>query len=138
MWTVSKGPDNQQLFAKPFDVVVQIIDCIDTVIVSDGGKESLSLLDASDGKLLKMVDKKGKDSHGMTVDHFGNILVCNRSTSEVHMYSSDFTKSAILLTKNDLHNKPIELAYNWSTCTLYVGYQNNKEIDRFKISLADE
>ena len=138
VWSVSKGPDNQQLFAKPFEVVVQIIDGIDTVIVSDGGKESLTLLDASDGKLLKMVDKKGKDSHGMTVDSFGNILVCNRSTAEVHMYSSDFTKSATLLTKNDLYEKPIELAYNWSTCTLYVGYQNNKEIDRFKISLADE
>ena len=118
--------------------MVQIIDGIDTVIVSDGGKESLTLLDASDGKLLKMVDKKGKDSHGITVDSFGNILVCNRSTSEVHMYSSDFTKSAILLSKNDLREKPISLAYNWSTCTLYVGYQNNKEIDRFKISLADE
>ena len=138
VWSVSEGPGNQQLFVKPFDVVVQIIDGIETVIVSDGGKESLTLLDASDGKLLKMVDKKGKDSHGMTVDNFGNILVCNRSTAEVHMYLSDFTKSAILLTKNDLHEKLIKLAYNWSTCTLYLGYQNNIEIDRFKISLADE
>ena len=135
VWSVSKGPDGQQLFAKPYDVVVQTIDGKDTVIVSDWGRESLTLLGASNGELLKVVDTKGKDPHGMTVDKFGNILVCYRMSSKVRVYSSDFTKIVILLTKNDIHTKPSDLAYNRSTCTLFVGY-NNKEIDRFKISLA--
>ena len=138
VWSVSKGPDTQQLFANPYDVVVQTIDGKDTVIVSDWGRESLTLLDASNGKLLKVVDMKGKDPHGMAVDKFGNIFVCNYSASQVHVYSSDFTKSAILLTKNDIHENPSNLAYNRSTCTLFVGYSDNKEIDRFKISLADK
>ena len=138
VWSVSKGPDSQQLFAKPYDVVVQTIDGKDTVIVSDYSRESLTLLDASNGELLKVVDTKGKGSHGMTVDKFGNILVCYKLASEVHVYSSDFTKSAILLTKNDIHKKPIILAYNRSTCTLFVGYDENKEVGRFKISLADK
>ena len=138
IWSVSKDPDSQQLFAKPNDVVVQTIDGKDTVIVSDWGRESLTLLNASNGELMKVVDMKGKLPHGMTVDKFGNILVCNRKSSEVHVYSSDFTKSAILLTKNDIHEKPINLAYNRSTCTLFVGYYGNKEIDRFKITLADK
>ena len=138
VWSVSKGPDGQQLFAKPYDVIVQTIDGKDTVIVSDWGRKSRTLLDASNGELLKVVDMKGKDPHGMTVEKFGNTFVCNRMSSEVHVYSSDFTKSAILLTKNDIHEKPINLAYNRSTCTLFVGYGGNKEIDRFKITLADK
>ena len=136
VWSVSKGPDGQQLFSKPYDVVVQKIDGKDTVIVSDWGRQSLTLLDASNGELLKVVDMKGKNPHGMTVDNLGNNLVCNRKSSEVHVYASDVTKSAILLTKNDIQEYPITLAYNWSTCTLFVGYSDNKEIDRFKISLA--
>ena len=99
VWSVSKGPDGQQLFAKPYDVVVQTVDGKDTVIVSDWGRESLTFLDASNGELLKVVDTKGKDPHGMTVDKFGNILVCNRKSSKVHVYSSDFTKSAIFFKK---------------------------------------
>ena len=138
VWSVSKDPDSQQLFAKPRDVVVQTIDGKDTVIVSDWSRKSLTLLDASNGELLKVVDTKGKGPHGMTVDKFGNILVCYYLASEVHVYSSDFTKSAILLTKNDIHSKPSDLAYNRSTCTLFVGYGENKGIDRFKISLADK
>ena len=138
VWSVSKGPDGQQLFAYPYGVVVQTIDGKDTVIVSDWGRESLTLLNASNGELLKVVDTKGKDPHGMTVDKFGNILVCYYKALEVHVYSSDFAKSAILLTKNDIHKNPTNLAYNRSTCTLFVGYGGNKEIDRFKISLADK
>ena len=138
VWSVSKGPDGQQLFTKPYDVVVQTIDGKDTVIVSDWRRKSLTLLDASNGELLKVVDTKGKGPHGMTVDKFGNILVCYYKASEVHVYSSDFTKSAILLTKKDIHENPSSLAYNRSTCTLFVGYDGNKEIDRFKISLADK
>ena len=137
LWSVSKGPDSQQLFAKPYDVVVQTINGKDTVIVSDRGRGSLTLLDASNGKLLKVFDMKGKGPHGMTVDKFGNILVCYNSASEVHVYSSDFTKLAILLTKKGIHENPSDLAYNRSTCTLFVGY-DTKEIDRFKISLADK
>ena len=135
VWSVSKGPDSQQLFAKPYDVIVQTIDGKDTVIVSDWSRGSLTLLDASNGELLKVVDTKGKDPHGITVDKFGNILVCYCSASEVHVYSSDFTKSAILLTKNDIHENPYNVAYNGSTCTLFVGYSRNKPVDRFKISL---
>ena len=138
VWSVSKGPDSQQLFDKPRDVVVQMIDGKDTVIVSDWRRGSLTLLDASNGELLKVVDAKGKNPHGMTVDKFGNIFVCNYSASQVHVYSNDFTKSAILLTNNDIHTNPTNLAYNRSTSTLFVGYENNKGIDRFKISLADK
>ena len=135
VWSVSKGPDGQQLFASPYDVVVQTIDGKDTVIVSDWDRESLTLLDASNGELLKVVDTKGKGPCGMTVNKFGNILVCYFKASKVHVYSSDFTKSAILLTKKDIHEKPYNLAYNRSTCTLFVGYSRNKQVDRFKISL---
>ena len=138
VWSVTKGPDGQQLFAKPYDVVVQTIDGKDTVIVSDWGRRSLTLLDASNGELLKVIDTKGKGPHGMSVDKFGNILVCYCLASEVHVYSSDFTKSTILLTKNDIRENPYNLAYDWSTCTLFVGYYDNKEVDRFNISLADK
>ena len=78
LWSVEKGPDNQMLFAKPFDVVISKTKDVDTVVVSDWRKKSLTILDASNGTLLKIIDVKGKDPHGLTVDGNGNIYMCSK------------------------------------------------------------
>ena len=52
LWSVEKGPDNQMLFAKPFDVVINKTKDVDTVVVSDWSEASLTILDASNGTLL--------------------------------------------------------------------------------------
>ena len=59
VWSVSKGPDNQELFDAPRYIVTSKINDTETVIVSDWKKETLTLLNANNGSLLKIVDMLG-------------------------------------------------------------------------------
>ena len=122
VWSVTKRPDNQQLFAEPFYIVTSKINDTETVIVSDDVKETLTLLNANNGSLLKIIDMKRKIPLGITVDKNGNIFVACGSTSEICVWSNDFTKSSPLISRKDLEREPDCIAYSRSTDTLYIGY----------------
>ena len=80
--SVTKGPDNQQLFVIPKYIVTSKINDTETVIVLDRAMETLTLLNANNGSLLKSVDMKGKCPRGITVDNDGNIFVACYTTDE--------------------------------------------------------
>ena len=138
LWSVSKGPDNQQLFEKPYAVVINKMNDTDTVIVSDWGKELLTILSTSNGTLLKTIDMKGKSPHGLTVDNNGNIILCCKKTREILVWSNDFTNSRILLAGQELRPDPSDIVYSCRSGELFVAYQNNNEIDRFQLSVAEK
>ena len=139
VWSVTKGPDNQQLFDTPLYIVTSKINDTETVIVSDCDKETLTLLNANNGSLLKIVDMKGKDPRGITVDNNGNIFVACYKTREICVWSNDFTQSRTLISGNDLEREPREIAYSRSTDTLYIGYYGVCDyIERFQLSMADQ
>ena len=137
VWSVSKGPDNQQLFDTPFYIVTSKINATETVIVSDKWKETLTLLNANNGSLLKIVDMNGKGPCGITVDNDGNIFVacCSFLTREICVWSNDFTKSRTLISRKDLEREPDCIAYSRSTDTLYISYNRACDyIERFQLS----
>ena len=139
IWSVSRGPDNQQLFDTPFYIVTSKITDTETVIVSDWKKETLTLLNANNGSLLKIVDMKGKYPRGITVDNGGNIFVACSRTREICVWSNDFTKSRTLISRKDLEGTPNCIAYSSSTDTLYIGYGDVCDyIERFQLSMADQ
>ena len=139
VWSVSKGPDNQQLFDRPLFIVTSKINATDTVIVSDYVKETLTLLNANNGSLLKIIDMKGKGPRGITVDNNGNIFVACYNTKEICVWSNDFTKSRTLISRKDLEREPRDIAYSRSTDTLYIGYIGVCDyIERFQLSIADQ
>ena len=139
VWSVTKGPDNQQLFDAPWYIVTSKINDTETVIVSDCVKETLTLLNANNGSLLKVVDMKGKCPRGITVDNNGNIFVACYKTREICVWSNDFTQSRTLISGKDLERDPREIAYSRSTDTLYIGYNTYCDyIERFQLSLADQ
>ena len=139
VWSVTKGPDNQQFFVVPLYTVTSKINDTETVIVSDCWKETLTLLNANNGSLLKIVDMKGKWPLGITVDNDGNIFVACDTTSEICVWSNDFTKSRTLISGKDLEMTPGCIAYSSSTDTLYIGYHTYCDyIERFQLSLADQ
>ena len=138
VWSVSKGPDNQQLFDTPLFIVTSKINDTETVIVSDRWKETLTLLNANNGSLLKIVDMKRKGLYRMTVDNNGNIFVACGTTSEICVWSNDFTKSRTLISEEDLKMAPRCIAYSRSTDTLYISYHGECDyIERFQLSMAD-
>ena len=139
VWSVTKGPDNQQLFDVPRYIVTSKINDTETVIVSDYVKETLTLLNANNGSLLKIVDMKGKWPRGITVDNDGNIFVACYKTREIYVWSNDFTKSRTLISQKDLDIAPDCIAYSSSTDTLYISYNGPYDyIERFQPSIADQ
>ena len=139
VWSVTKGPDNQQLFVTPHYIVTSKINTTETVIVSDRWKETLTLLNANNGSLLKIVDMKGKDPRGITVDDDCNIFVACGTTSEICVWSSDFTKSRTLISEKDLDIDPDGIAYSSSTDTLYISHNGCYDyIERFQLSIVDQ
>ena len=139
VWSVTKGPDNQQLFVTPLYIVTSKINTTETVIVSDYMKETLTLLNANNGSLLKIVDMEGKDPRGITVDNAGNIFVACYTASEICVWSNDFTKSRTLISPKDLGRRPDCIEYRRSTDTLYIRYFGACDyIERFQLSMADQ
>ena len=139
VWSVSKGPDNQELFVTPYYIVTSKINDTEAVIVSDWWKDTLTLLNANNGSLLKIVDMEGKYPRGITVDNGGNIFVACGRTREICVWSNDFAKSRTLISGKDLEMTPGCIAYSSSTDTLYIGYNTYCDyIERFQLSLADQ
>ena len=139
VWSVTKGPDNQELFDAPDFIVTSNINDTETVIVSDCWNETLTLLNANNGSLLKIVDMEGKSPRGITVDNNGNIFVACGTTSEIRVWSNDFTKSRTLISGKDLERDPRDIAYSRSTDTLYIGFYGLcNYIKRFQLSMADQ
>ena len=139
VWSVTKGPDNQELFDAPYYIVTSKINDTEAVIVSDCKKDTLTLLNANNGSLLKIVDMKGKSPRGITVDNNGNIFVACGKTSGICVWSNDFTKSRTLISRKDLERDPACIAYSRSTDTLYIGYSGVCDYtERFQLSMADQ
>ena len=139
VWSVTKGPDNQQLFDAPYYIVTSKINTTETVIVSDYRKETLTLLNANNGSLLKIVDMKGKRPLGITVDNDGNIFAACGTTSEICVWSNDFTKSRTLISQNVLDLAPRCIVYSSSTNTLYISYGGCYDyIEIFQTSIVDQ
>ena len=139
VWSVSKGPDNQQLFVRPLYTVTSKINDTETVIVSDYRKDTLTLLNANNGSLLKIVDMEGKDPRGITVDNDGNIFVACGRTREICVWSNDFTKSRTLISRKDLERELHCIAYSRSTDTLCISYNRACDYtERFQLSMADQ
>ena len=139
VWSVTNGPDNQQLFDRPYFIVTSKINDTETVIVSDCRKEALTLLNANNGSLLKIIGMKGKIPLGITVDNDGNIFVACGKTNGICVWSNDFTKSRTLISGKDWEREPDYIACSRSTDTLYISYYGVCDyIGRFQLSMADQ
>ena len=139
IWSVTKGLDDEQLFVTPCFIVTSKINDTETVIVSDCRKETLTLLNANNGSLLKIVNMKGKCPYGITVDNNGNIFVACGIRSEICVWSNDFTKSRTLISKKDLDLAPCYIAYSSSTDTLYISHGDYYDyIEIFQPSIVDQ
>ena len=102
LWTVSKGADGKAMFMQPFEVEIGTINDSAAVVLSDWGRRVLVALDARNGVLLKTVDLRNGNPHGLAVDEHGNVFVCCRSTDELRLFTRDLCKSRVLLSRADI------------------------------------
>ena len=132
-WSVSVDHKGQQLFSKPYSVTISTCNDKSTAVVSDWGKETLTLIDPNDGHLIKTIDVKGKDPHGLTCDNDGNVYVCYLRTKEICVFSPDFEKSRILSSSSDLRDYPTDVVYSSTSDVLYIAYHTNDTMDCFEL-----
>ena len=136
IWSVSNDQNGQTLFKKPRSVISYEINGQTMVVVTDWGKDTLTVLDAETGKIIKIIDVEERAPHGVTADKDGNIYVCYFHTKEICVWSKDFEESRILLSGNVLSSGPRDILYNEKTDELYVSYRITDQADRFQLSLS--
>ena len=89
LWSTSTDDNGQKLFKTPYSVATDLYKDRQVVLVTDWGKETLTVLDAKNGGFIKAVDMKGMALHGITTDADGNIYLCQSKTSNIAVYSAD-------------------------------------------------
>lgn len=134
LWSMSRDCNGQKLFYYPQFVTTNIINNKLTVIVTDWGKETITLLDAINEDAIKIIDVKGKDPHGLTVDNNGNVYVCCRRSGEICVWSGDFTQSRVLLSGSHLQPNLVDIVYRGKTDELFISYLGKNTVDRFQLS----
>ena len=138
VWSVSKTSDGEELIGNPYAVQITTFNGTNAAVVTDCKKYTLTLLDANNGSVLKIIDVKDKSPHGLTVDDNGNVFVCYMITREIVVWSSDFADSRVLLECQPIQSRPRQVLYNGSIGELYVACYKNDEIVRFQLSVANE
>lgn len=133
MWYISMDTEGKALFENPFAVACHTIANRSTIIVTDWGKNSLTLLDASNGHLIRTVVVKGKCPHGLTVDNKGNVYVCYFNSKEICVWSDNLQRSKILLSSADLKGQPRAVSYRGSTDCLLVSCAGVDTIECFQL-----
>ena len=132
--TVSTDHNGQQLFYRPRFVKTNIVNDELTVIVTDWGKETITLLDANNGDIIKVVDVKGKFPLGLTADSDGKVYICCRESEEICVWSADFCQGRILLSGRELQSDLMDIVYRDKTDEIFIAYEEADTVDRFKLS----
>ena len=134
-WSVSTDQQERQLFEDPRYLCCHDSDRSSTVVVTDRGKDTLTLLKAETGETVTKRQLEGdKRPWGVTTDTTGNVYVCYRANGEVSVLTGDLSEERILLTKQDgLSEGPQAIVYDETKRQLIVSYFSGS-IDCYQLS----
>ena len=128
-WSVSTDNLEQSLFNNPGYVTSDLKRS--TITVTDGGNNSLTVLNGDTGVAIKRRSVKDKCPWGVTTGPSGNIHVCYHKTREVAELTGDLSEERILLSqKGGLGHLPQAIAYDKS-----CRYLNTSYADRVKVTV---
>ena len=95
LWSTESLP--QQLFSHAWFLTVRSGSGPDTVLVSDWVKETITVLEADTGKLVKVCDVGGRKPLGLTVDDNGNVFVCYFYPREIRVWSRNMEERSLTI-----------------------------------------
>ena len=81
-----------------------------------------------------MIDEEGKGPMGLAADTDGNVYICYSESSEISVWSTDFSQSKILLSDTQLQGQPRNIVYNNVTGELFINYLEGNIVDRFQVT----
>ena len=134
-WSVSSDQQGQSLCSHPLYLTSHDEGRSSTVIVTDRGYNTLTLLNGETGEVITRRQLQGKRPRGVATDTAGNVYVCYRLTGEVSVLSGDLSEEKILLSPQDgLSSYPQAIVYDDKTHQLLISYDSNDTVDSFKLS----
>ena len=134
IWSTSLDSIGEQHLPYLAFVITRVINNTETVIVTDVNNDQIVFLDANNGKRIKTINETGRGPRGLAVDHDGNVYICYRTTSEISVWSPDFSRIRILLTNRQLQGKPLSIVYSRVTGELFISYFQSNVVDRFQVT----
>ena len=134
-WSVSSDQKGKQLFGNPQCVNSHGDGISSTVIVTNWGTNTLTMLNGDTGEVINRRQVQGKGPRGITTDSTGNVYVCYFWRSEVAVLSGDLSEEKILLSRqNGLNINPQAILYDDTTHRLIISYLGTRDIDYFQVS----
>ena len=139
-WSVSSDQQGQPLFSRPFYVSSPVDGRSSTVIVTDQGNDTLTLLNGDTGVVITRRQlKERKEPRGVTTDTTGNVYVCYWNNHEIAVLSGDLSEEKILLSRQDgLSVHPQAIVYDDEAHQLIISYKHifhgNDNVDVFQLS----
>ena len=129
LWSTESLP--QQLFSRAEFLTVRSGSGPDTVLVSDSRKQTITVLEADTGKLVKVCDVGGGKPRGLTVDDNGNVFVCYTPPGEIRVWSRNMEERSLTI-----HGKldPVAIVYCRKRQQLIVTNYYDNCIYNYKIS----
>ena len=116
-WSVTTDADDAELFQWAGFLTVRYGASKDTVIVTDQFKQTLTVLNAHNGSVMKVVSVSGRTPKGVTTDENGEVFVCYDS-GEITLWTTDLSKEKNPGTVD--MKSPYALAYDKKQKELYV------------------
>ena len=138
LWSVSEDKSGRDLFSFPSGIATTTINGSAVIVVTDYWENTLTLLEAETGRLVRIIDVGEKKPRDITVDKDGNIYVCYGVIGEIYVWSNDFKDSKIILSRDDLGGcPPVHIVYSSANDILFVSYHKwtNKKntVDCFRL-----
>ena len=119
VWTVTKDKHGSNLFDFGRFLTTRCSKDCDTLIVTDVGKQSVIIIDALTGEVVKVCNVKGREPRGVCVDCHGNVYVCYKS-GEITVWSGDMSEERCLVNDPEQLDCPLAMVYDRMRSELLV------------------
>ena len=107
-WSVTSDQQGQPLFINPRNVTSPDDGKSSSVIVTDWGNHTLTLLNGVTGEVITRCHLREKYPRGVTADSDGNIYICSFKTCELSVLSGDLSEERILPSSMEgLSDRPL-------------------------------
>ena len=114
------GKEGSRSFSDPDHVTVS--NAGDKIYVSDKGNKSVTCMETDGSIIYQYKDSSLKKPGGLIFDDGGNVIVCDRYSSNICVIGSDGKKHSILSLSGQKESiQPMSVAYRRSDNTLVVG-----------------
>ena len=109
LWSTASHPN--PLFDGARYLTVRSGSGPDSVIISDSSNQTITVLEAASGNLVKVCNVRGRKPLGLTLDDNGNTYVCYRS-GDVSVWSGNMDVETRLSLQGGLVSEPWAMVYS--------------------------